>query len=296
MDIQIITAPLVGGLIGLITNGLAIRMMFRPLKPIYIGKFKLPFTPGLIPKERARLAKSIGDVISRELLNKDTMKETLLSGSMKEHFSSKFDGIVDKYSKSDETVGSMVENLIEKERVQEKLDNAKDALALTITRRAIERDIGKTIVDYAYDEIMAKTKPILKSITSSALKSMKQPFAARINDLIASRSKPLVEKFLGDEAEGIINTPLKEIIARYQERIPEIKTFCWNIYEEMITKKLADVLDTVGIAEVVSNKINDFELPELENIITTLMKKELNALIWLGGLLGLIMGFVNVLI
>ena len=64
----------------------------------------------------------------------------------------------------------------------------------------------------------------------------------------------------------------------------------------MITKKLADVLDTVGIAEVVSNKINDFELPELENIITTLMKKELNALIWLGGLLGLIMGFVNVLI
>ena len=94
MDIQIITAPLVGGLIGLITNGLAIRMMFRPLKPIYIGKFKLPFTPGLIPKERARLAKSIGDVISRELLNKDTMKETLLSGSMKEHFSSKFDGIV----------------------------------------------------------------------------------------------------------------------------------------------------------------------------------------------------------
>ena len=273
MDIKIITAPLVGGLIGLITNGLAIRMMFRPLKPIYIGKFKLPFTPGLIPKERARLAKSIGDVDKQELLNKDTMKETLLSGSMKEHFSSKFDGIVDKYSKSDETVGSMVENLIEKERVQEKLDNAKDALALTITRRAIEQDIGKTIVDYAYDEIMAKTKPILKSITSSALKSMKQPFAARINDLIASRSKPLVEKFLGDEAEGIINTPLKEIIARYQERIPEIKTFCWNIYEEMITKKLADELDTVGIAEVVSNKINDFELPELENIITTLMKK-----------------------
>ena len=36
--------------------------------------------------------------------------------------------------------------------MQEKLDNAKDALALTITRRAIEQDIGKTIVDYAYDD------------------------------------------------------------------------------------------------------------------------------------------------
>ena len=38
---------------------------------------------GLIPKERERLARSIGDVISRELLNRETLKATLLSESMK---------------------------------------------------------------------------------------------------------------------------------------------------------------------------------------------------------------------
>ena len=48
MDIQIITAPLIGGLIGLLTNGIAIKMMFRPLKPVYIGKFRVPLTPGII--------------------------------------------------------------------------------------------------------------------------------------------------------------------------------------------------------------------------------------------------------
>lgn len=296
MDIRIITAPLVGGLIGLITNGIAIRMMFRPLKPVYIGKFKLPFTPGLIPKERERLAKSIGDVISRELLNKDTLKDTLLSESMKEHLERKFDEIISKYSTSDDTVGSTIEKFIEKEKMQEKLESAKDVLALTITKRAIEQDIGKVIVDYAYDEIMAKTRPILKSITASALKSMKQPFASRINDMIASRAKPLIGKFLGDEAGEIIDMPLKEIISKYQERIPDVKKYLWNVYEDIIVQKLEGVLDTVGIAEVVSSRINDFELIELENIITTLMRKELNALIWLGGLLGLIMGFINVMI
>lgn len=296
MDIRIITAPLVGGLIGLITNGIAIRMMFRPLKPVYIGKFRLPFTPGLIPKERERLARSIGDVISRELLNRETLKATLLSESMKGHLDSKFDEIVSKYSTSDDTVGSMIEKFIEKEKMHEKLDSAKGVLALTITKRAVEQDIGKVIVDYAYDEIMAKTKPILKSITAGALKSMKQPFASRINDMIASRAKPLIEKFLGDEAGEIVNMPLKEIISKYQDRIPDAKMYLWNIYEDIIAQNLESVLDTVGIAEVVSSRINDFELIELENIITTLMRKELNALIWLGGLLGLIMGFVNVVI
>jgi len=295
MDIQIIIAPLVGGLIGLITNSLAIRMLFRPLKPVYIGKFRLPFTPGLIPKERERLAQSIGDVISRELINKDTLKATLLSGSMKEHFSRKLDELIDKYSNSGDTVGSVIGKFVEKDRLRERLDNAKDVLAQTIARRAVEQDIGKTIVDYAYEEIMAKTKPILKSITSSALNSMKQPFSRKINDLIASRSGPLIEKFLEDEADEIISTPMKEIIARYQDRIPEIKAYLWNIYEDAITKKLEDVLDAVGIAGVVSSRINDFELKELENIVTTLMRKELNALIWLGGLLGFIMGFINVL-
>jgi uncharacterized membrane protein YheB (UPF0754 family) len=82
-------SPIVGGLIGLITNGLAIRMLFRPMKPVYIGKFRLPFTPGLIPKERPRLAKSIGEVISRDLLNKETLRDTLLSDSMRENIYSK---------------------------------------------------------------------------------------------------------------------------------------------------------------------------------------------------------------
>ena len=73
MDIRMITAPLVGGLIGLITNGLAIRMLFRPLKPVYIGRFRYP-SPGADPKERARIAESIGDVISRGLPQQGNIK------------------------------------------------------------------------------------------------------------------------------------------------------------------------------------------------------------------------------
>jgi uncharacterized membrane protein YheB (UPF0754 family) len=296
MNIQIIAAPLVGGLIGLITNGLAIKMLFRPMKPVYIGKLRLPFTPGLIPKERPRLAKSIGDVISRDLLNKDTLRDTLLSESMRENIYSKIDEMVARYSLNEETVSDTIDKFVSKDTLNKKLDNAKEVLALTITQKAIEQDVGKTIIDYAYEEIISKTKPVFKSITSSALNSFKQPFAGKINTMIDTKSRPLIEKFLENQAEEVMKMPIKEIVEKYQDKVPQLKMYFWSIYEEVITKKLAEVLDTVGISEVVTKKIDELELSELENMINGLMKKELNALIWLGGLLGVVMGFINVII
>lgn len=60
--------PVAGGIIGYFTNDLAIKMLFRPYKPIYIGKRKLPFTPGLIPANQERLAQKISDTIMGSLL------------------------------------------------------------------------------------------------------------------------------------------------------------------------------------------------------------------------------------
>lgn len=49
-------------------------MLFRPYKPIYIGKRRLPFTPGLIPRNQERLAKRIADTIMGSLLTPDELQ------------------------------------------------------------------------------------------------------------------------------------------------------------------------------------------------------------------------------
>ena len=46
-----ILAPLVGGFIGYVTNDIAIRMSFRPHAAKHIMGWRVPFTPGIIPKE-----------------------------------------------------------------------------------------------------------------------------------------------------------------------------------------------------------------------------------------------------
>ena len=64
----IIVPPIAGAVIGYFTNDIAIQMLFRPYKAIYLGKFQLPFTPGLIPRNQPRLAKRVADTIMGSLL------------------------------------------------------------------------------------------------------------------------------------------------------------------------------------------------------------------------------------
>ncbi|MEG2290999.1 MAG: DUF445 family protein [Clostridium sp.] len=61
---------LVGGVIGWVTNILAIKLMFRPINPIRIPIINFEIV-GLIPKRKAEIAKNIGEVVAKELLSID---------------------------------------------------------------------------------------------------------------------------------------------------------------------------------------------------------------------------------
>ncbi len=65
--------PLAGGVIGYFTNDLAIKMLFRPYKAVYVWGKQLPFTPGLIPTNQERLAKKVSDTIMGSLLTPEEL-------------------------------------------------------------------------------------------------------------------------------------------------------------------------------------------------------------------------------
>lgn len=66
--------PIVGGIIGYFTNDLAINMLFRPYRPVYLWGRKLPFTPGLIPANQSRLARKVADAILGSLLTPEELQ------------------------------------------------------------------------------------------------------------------------------------------------------------------------------------------------------------------------------
>ena len=83
----ILILTIVGGLIGWVTNILAIKLLFRPIKPIKIPILNIEIL-GLIPKRKNEIASNIGEVISNELLSIDDILEQALNNSNGENFNS----------------------------------------------------------------------------------------------------------------------------------------------------------------------------------------------------------------
>ena len=83
----ILILTIVGGLIGWVTNILAIKFLFRPIKPIKIPILNIEIL-GLIPKRKNEIAANIGEVISNELLSIDDILEQALNNSDGENFNS----------------------------------------------------------------------------------------------------------------------------------------------------------------------------------------------------------------
>ena len=295
MDIQIITAPLIGGLIGLLTNGIAIKMMFRPLKPVYIGKFRVPLTPGIIPKEKERIARAVGRVVGSDILDDDTIKKALLSDNVHDKINSKMDEILKEYKEMDISVGEYLENKNHLEMVERMESKASENISEYIRKKMIDADVGMLIVETAFTEISAKLNPMILAIAGNAINSAKAPIALKINNMVDEKAGVMVKEYIDDEYKKITEYSVGKAVSELDSKYPELKEKIWNAYTSLIEKKLKNMLETFDVAKVVEQKIIELNIEEMEKLILAIINKELNAIIYLGGVLGIIMGFINLL-
>lgn len=110
--------PIIGGVIGYITNDIAIRMLFRPHTPKYVFGLHIPFTPGIIPKEKERLSESIGKTISDNLINQEVMERYLLSDEMIEKIRGNVLAFIEKQKENHESVRIYLSRYIKEEELQ----------------------------------------------------------------------------------------------------------------------------------------------------------------------------------
>lgn len=77
--------PLVGAFIGYLTNKIAIKMLFRPLKPWRILGIRVPMTPGVIPSKRHELSKNMGQMVGDHLLTSVEISKALKKDTFQNH-------------------------------------------------------------------------------------------------------------------------------------------------------------------------------------------------------------------
>jgi len=104
IGIGIVVAAFIGG----ITNHLAIKMLFHPRQAWHIGNKRIPFTPGLIPKRRDEIGRSLGTVVAEYLVTSDSIIELLRQPSFQRAIEKKLNDHLHRVAATEQTIGGAV--------------------------------------------------------------------------------------------------------------------------------------------------------------------------------------------
>ena len=298
MDYLLLVHPLVGAVIGYVTNWIAVKMLFKPTKAIYIGKFQLPFTPGIIPKNQARLAHGISSTIATSLLNEDVLKETLLSDEILDQINS----YVETYLNTPATEPISLNDIIQKNASTFEYNNTLTTVVNNITTSILttikEANLAAILSQEIEDVINENMQKNL--ITRIARK----PIVSKLSDKL----EPEINKYIDENGHDLIKSMVEKEITKYlntsnidlQEFIKksdiDVNSIIKSRYTSVISTKLTTILDTINITKIIETRINSMEPDEIERLVLSIINKELNALVNLGAVIGFVLGLTNMFI
>ncbi len=146
-------------------------------------------------------------------------------------------------------------------------------------------EIGSGIANIIQNELIS-VKDVISNID-------REEFSKRLNALIdevldknlkkkVKEKFPFLQMFFTDKIAKDVGNTIKDIIMGNQEKIFEI----FSNYAE----------ENIDFEVIISDKISNFSLDKLEEIITFLAKKELKHIEVIGAILGMLIGAVQYLI
>ena len=293
--------PVVGAAIGYFTNYIALRMLFRPHQAKYFMGIHIPFTPGIIPKEKHRIAASIGKAVSENLMNREVLEKSLLSDDMLSKVGNAIDEFVTTQSGNDETIEQFARHYLTDDDINAMRTDVSNGIVKMITSKLQDGALGDKIAHMATEHALEKTRNSLAGrfgadmLVQAVAQPIEKIMAKHINEILQNNSQQMIQGLVTEESNHLMGLTMQELMTDHAEQVAQIKGGILNAYRVIITEHLPRILQDIDISTIIEQRINEMDMEEAEAIILDVMKKELRAIVWLGALLGSIMGTINAL-
>ena len=250
--------PFVGAVIGFLTNVLAIKMLFRPLRACHVGPFRLPFTPGILPRERSTLAKSIGAMVDRELLTPEIIRERLARDDVKQLLKEGAAKLTEKVDGNYPALCASLIAFLKKPDIHRELESFGRAFLTGVLRKL--NPMQKFFISVAsYDQTLSAKMP---EIVDDLIENLAQLLE---REPVRARLLVFVETRLGSEANA------EKLIAVVNGAIP-------------------GVMRRFDVASLVEARINTLPMERVERIVLDVMADKFKWIDIFGAILGFLIG------
>ena len=292
--LKLLVGPLIGALIGYGTNYIAVKMLFRPLYVVKLGRFTLPFTPGIIPRRQQALAHAIGAAVGNTLLTGDDLKSALSGSIAQDHV---IDDITDAICANTQ-IRNLLDGIVSSDQSAELLTNLETVLCEKIANALVDIDIGGILAmegGSAIREAMEGTM-LAMFLTDDLINSFASPIGDRFRNTVLENQDKILQPAIHRELVAVGDNSLLELLQQIGLDHTAIRAVVARIYHKLVTEQLDSVLSSFDVASIVEQKMKDMKVEEIEELVLSVMKNELNAIVRLGALIGFVIGLLNLLV
>ena len=322
--LKIIIPILVGALIGYCTNYIAIKMLFRPQKPIYVFGKKLPFTPGVIPKNKSRIAAAVGKAVGQNLFTNQDIVNAITESGLKNNLSEKImdtafntdssiKDYIDKYyskksgenddliqtelSKEVDYDASDYDDVIIEETDYDKIKNkVSDVITLKILGAFEKIDLNAMVSQIASKTLSEKVKGTMMEmfLNESTVSAMSAPIGNSIAEYIKNHGEEIIYPLVDTEVDSFMEKPVSENLEELGLDTNILESSVNKLFDTAVLKCSSMISEYIDIPGIVESKINKMDVSELEELVMQVMKNELQTVINLGALIGAVIGIINI--
>lgn len=292
MILEKLAGPLIGAVIGYCTNYIAVKMLFYPKKEIKIWGHKLPFTPGAIPKGKPRLAKAIGNIVANTLLTEEDLKKKILSDETE-------NAVVEKIM---DGLSTNLHTSINRICPEEEYTNVKEKVTNLLTDQILESvqnmNLEHIIVEEAGKAVKSKTKGTMLEmfLNDEMLNSLIQPVGGEIVNYIQVSGADYIKGEISRKFAALEEKSILELCDNLNVSQDSVRGMVSSLYQTAIESAVGNLVSNLNIAGIIEEKVSEMSIDDLEKMVLSVMKKELDTIVNLGALVGAILGMLNIFI
>ena len=277
--------------IGYCTNYIAIKMLFRPRKEIRIGSCRVPFTPGVIPKNKPRIAAAVGKAVSGTLLTQEDMTARLTQAGLKEKLA---DSIQNVLTEQSAPLSALLPCQEEGELTQE-ISQVIGGKILEGLKKVDMNALVAEVAQTSFGDLLGNPM-IAMFLGGGMLDNICQKLSAGVNSYLEESGPEIVVPMVKEELDGMMDKPIRENLDDLG--IPEkvLRSLLETVVGHVLKNNIQSVLGSLDVKAVVEDKINAMDARELEDLVLSVMKNELQAIVNLGAVIGAVIGVINIFI
>lgn len=182
---------------------------------------------------------------------------------------------------------------------KEDYEAMRQALETFITQKicgGLEKlEVGSIIAEEGTKEVKDKFKGSMVSmfLNDELIQSIAL-IGNKVDEYIRENGREKIHPLVVSEIAVVESRSVKQLLEPMHLESDRLREVTMDIYEKFVGDKAGELAEKFHVEQIVEDKINQMDVLEVESLLLGIMKKELNAVVNLGAVIGFVLGLLNI--